>query len=231
MKKVKDFLKDEISGWKKWELIWLSISCVTIIGVSLNWGDSPMGIISAVSGVLYVLLAGKGKLSAYFFGLINSVLYAIISYKATLYGETMLNALYYVPMQFVGFYIWHKNMDEDTKEVKKERMTWKGRLGLTGCIAAATFGYGLVLEILGDSMPYIDAFTTMASVIAMIISVKRYAEQWWIWLMVNSVSVYMWWKAFSMGNDSIATLLMWVVYLISGILILVKWENETEKSK
>lgn len=31
----------------------------------------------------------------------------------------MLNSLYYVPMQFVGFYVWNKHMDKETKEVEK----------------------------------------------------------------------------------------------------------------
>ena len=57
-----------------------------------------MGIISATTGVACVVCTGKGKLSAYIFGVVNCVLYAIISYQAKLYGETMLNALYYVPM-------------------------------------------------------------------------------------------------------------------------------------
>ena len=41
----------------------------------------------------------------------------------------MLNALYYVPMQFVGFYIWSKNMNEETHEVKKKHMSYKARIG------------------------------------------------------------------------------------------------------
>ena len=78
-----------------------------------------MGIISSTTGVACVVCTGKRKLSAYLFGIVNSILYAIIAYKATLYGETMLNSLYYVPMQFVGFYVWNKHMDKETKEVEK----------------------------------------------------------------------------------------------------------------
>ena len=40
-----------------------------------------------------MVCTGKGKLSAYVFGAINTLLYAIISYKAKFYGEVMLNAL------------------------------------------------------------------------------------------------------------------------------------------
>ena len=139
-----------------------------------------MGIISSTTGVACVVCTGKGKLSAYVFGIVNSILYAIIAYKATLYGETMLNSLYYVPMQFVGFYVWNKHMDKETKEVEKKHMNWNHRFILVVSISTCTYLYGLLLKQLGDAMPFIDSFTTVSSVIAMIVSVKMFAEQWWI---------------------------------------------------
>ena len=115
----KKFIKNEIEGWKKLEVTWLLIACAVIVGLSIYWDDTVMGIISSTTGVVCVVCTGKGKLSAYIFGLVNTVLYAVISYKAALYGETMLNALYYVPMQFVGFYVWSRHMNDETHEVRK----------------------------------------------------------------------------------------------------------------
>lgn len=220
------FIKNEISGWKRWEVWWLLGSCLVIAALSLYWKDSLMGIVSATTGIAYVVCAGKGKLSAYVFGVVNCVLYAIISYKAALYGETMLNAIYYLPMQFVGFYAWSKNMSDDTGEVLKLKMTWSQRTATYMAIMAGTLAYGFMLKVLGDAMPMIDSFTTVTSVVAMIISVKRYAEQWILWIVVDAVSVYMWWCDFRSGSDNMATLLMWIVYLMSGVVMLVKWEKE-----
>lgn len=90
---LKEFVRNEIEGWKKLEVAWLLIACAVIVGLSIYWDDTVMGIISSTTGVICVVCTGKGKLSAYIFGLVNTVLYAIISYKAALYGETMLNAL------------------------------------------------------------------------------------------------------------------------------------------
>jgi len=223
---MKNFIKSELSGWRVLEVIWLAAACFIITGLSLYWGDSIMGIISAVTGVACVVCTGKGKLSAYVFGLVNCVLYAIISYRSHLYGETMLNALYYVPMQFVGFYVWSKNMNEQSHEVIKKRMKITGIILLAVCIAAATAAYGFLLRWMGDAMPFVDAFTTVASVAAMIVSVRMYAEQWWIWIVVDVFSVYMWWCDFSRGNDNMATLLMWSVYLINAVIMVIKWEKE-----
>ena len=86
--KMQKFIKNELSGWKKFEVIWLLLACAVILGLSIYWKDSVMGILSSTTGVVCVVCTGKGKLSAYLFGLVNSVLYALIAFKATLYGET-----------------------------------------------------------------------------------------------------------------------------------------------
>ena len=229
MTHLKRFLKNELSAWKLWEVIWLLFATGVIIGLSVYWKDTVMGVISCATGVICVILTGKGKLSAYIFGLVNSILYAIIAYKAAYYGETMLNALYYVPMQFVGFFVWSKNMDAATNEVKKRHMKNSGRLLLVALIILATVLYGFLLKHLKDAMPFIDSFTTVSSVIAMIISVKMFSEQWWVWVAINIATIYMWWINFSSGQENVATLLMWCVYLINSVVMLIRWETEIRK--
>lgn len=226
---MKKIIKSELSGWKKWEVSWLVAATLIIASLSVYWGDNLMGIISAMTGVICVVCTGKGKLSAYIFGLVNSILYALIAYKARLYGETMLNMLYYVPMQFIGFYVWSRHINTDTKEVEKRHMRLSGRCLLTISIMISTVLYGFVLRYLGDAMPFVDSFTTVSSVIAMIISVKMFAEQWWIWVAVDIFSVYMWWCNFTSGSDNMATLLMWIVYLGNALIMLVKWEKEAHR--
>lgn len=228
---MKELITNEFKGWKTWEVLWLIIACGVITGLSIYWGDNLMGIISATTGVACVVCTGKGKLSAYLFGVINCVLYAIISYKATLYGETMLNALYYVPMQFYGFYVWHKNMNSTTYEVKKRHMSNKSRIIILFLIIISTILYGLILKNMGDAMPFMDSFTTISSIFAMIISIKMFSEQWWLWIFVDVFTVIMWTRAFIGGNESIATLLMWIIYLGNAIIMCYKWEKEVISNK
>ena len=223
---MKKFIKEELSGWRKLEVTWLLVACAVIVGLSVYWQDTLMGIVSSTTGVACVVCTGKGKLSAYIFGLVNSILYAIIAFQATLYGETMLNALYYVPMQFVGFYVWSKNMNSETHEVEKRHMKNRGRVLMVLGIAVATLAYGFLLKYLGDAMPFVDSFTTVSSVVAMIVSVRMFAEQWWIWIAVDVFTVYMWACNFAAGNDNMATLLMWIVYLGNAIIMCIRWEKE-----
>lgn len=220
---MKKFLKNELSNWNIFEALWLLIASRTIVGLSVYWGDTWYGILSAFCGVVCVILTGKGKLSTYMFGVVNCILYGYISYTQQLYGETMLNILYYLPMQFYGFFVWNKYIGEDNGEVKRIYMSNLNRFKQLGIICIGTYIYGLILKYMNDPVPFIDAFTTVASVIAMWLSCRRYAEQWFIWISINIVSVYMWWTRYEVGGDNIATLLMWIVFLINSIYGCVKW--------
>lgn len=226
MDKVKTFIKNEITGWNTFEVSWLAFACAVIIGLSLYWGDNLMGIISATTGVACVVCTAKGKLSAYIFGVINTVLYALIAYNAKYFGDFQLNMFYYLPCQFWGLYVWNKNMNPETQEVNKRRMTNKSRLFLTLGIAIGVLVYGRFLKALGGNLPYVDALSTVASIVAMIVSIKMYMEQWIIWICVDVVTVIMWGYAFANGNDSISTLVMWIVYLLNAVFAYFKWRKE-----
>ena len=222
-------MKEELKGWKLWEVLWLITACGIILGLSIYWKDTPMGIISATTGVACVVCTGKGKLSAYPLGAVNVLLYAIISWKAKYYGEVMLNLLYYFPMEFYGLYVWKKHMNAQTHEVEKRFMPWNKRILMTAAVVVGTIGYGFVLKILKGNLPFVDALSTVVSVVAMIISIGMYVEQWILWIVVDIVTVFMWYKAFSAGNDSIATLLMWIVYLGNAIIMYFKWAKEAKQ--
>lgn len=119
-------------------------------------------------------------------------------------------------------------MNAETHEVEKKEMKFKGKLILGASVLGATIGYGYLLKLMGGALPYIDALSTVVSVVAMIVSIKMYAEQWILWIVVDIVTVIMWAIAFAQGNDSIATLLMWIVYLVNAVVMYVKWVKEAK---
>ena len=75
------FVRGELSGWRAGEVVWLAFCQSAIVALSLYWRDSVLGIVAAVTGMLYTVLAGKGKVSCYLFGLVNAPLYAWLSWR------------------------------------------------------------------------------------------------------------------------------------------------------
>lgn len=226
---IKEFIKRELNGWTRIEKVWLIFSSMTVLALSVYWKNNTIGTISAICGILYVILSGKGKLSSYIFGIVNILGYSYISFTTKYYGEVMLNLIYFLPSCFIGWHSWRKHSNCDNGEVIKKRLSPKLSIAVYSVTAVLIAVYGFILKKLGGTLPFIDSTSTVISVIAQILCIKRYAEQWILWTFVNSVTVVMWCYTFFDSGESIATLLMWLIYLITGIYMYIKWYKESKK--
>lgn len=50
-------------------------------------------------------------------GILNILGYLVIAFMNKYYGEIMLNPFYYLLSQFIGYYLWNKNMNTETEDV------------------------------------------------------------------------------------------------------------------
>ena len=226
MSGLKKFLKSEFTGWKPFDVIWLVLATAVILGLSIYWKDTWISLGAAVTGVICVILTGKGKRSSFIFGVVNTVLYAIVAMEAKYYGEVMLNLIYYLPLNFVGFVAWKKHMSDESGEVIKERLNLKQSAVIYAITAIAIVIYGYILKRLGGNLPYIDSMSTVISVVAQILCLKRLMEQWVLWIVVDVVTVIMWAINFINGGESIATLAMWSIYLVNAFIMFFHWYRE-----
>ena len=245
MQKFKDLLQEELRGWKPFDIIWLVTVCAIITTVTLLTSNTEAfglshptlsagavkacvvcSIIAAIIGVINVVLGGKGKLSNYFFGVVSACLMIYINLTVKNFGIMMVS-VYNLVMQFVGFRAWSKNMNKATHEVKKIHMKKNLRLVYFGIIAAATVILGFIMRSIGDAHPFIDAFITASQVIAMILMVSMFAEQWWLWIVINISSIYLF---LTSREVTLALALMYMVYFVNSIIMCIKWEREAREN-
>ena len=222
-------MKNKVLSLYDWFLIVGVIASNIIYSVMTGTLD-VLGSVAGITGVLCVVLVAKGSIWNYLFGLVNVSLYAWISYKTDLYGDAGLNAFYYVPMQFVGWWQWRKrgaavSSDEARKlsgeedvRVKARRMSWSQRLYLAlGCIACIV-AVGLLLRHLGDPQPFKDSTTTVLSIVAQALMAMAFMEQWCLWIITNIVSVVMWTICVIRGEAHAGVMvIMWVFYLLNSL--------------
>ena len=217
-------IKKHFDDWDLYEKIWLFLFTIIIISLSFYWKDSFIGILASLSGIWCVVLIAKGKIINYYFGIINVIAYAYIAYNQQYYGEVMLNMIYFFPMQFVGIYLWKKRRISNNKNaIKIVYMTNKQRVLWLVVTVVATILYGFVLKHLGGNLPFIDSSSTVMSVIAMILMVFVFVEQWVLWILVDIVSIIMWITVMMNGGNDIAVLVMWTAFLVNAIYGLYNW--------
>lgn len=229
-------MNNKVLSLYDWFLI-IGVIASNIIYTVLSGNVDVIGSVAGIAGVLCVVLVAKGSIWNYLFGLVNVSMYAYISYKASLYGDAGLNALYYVPMQFIGWWQWRKRgaavseAEAGSKgvQVNARRFTWKQRAVLfVGCSAAVVAG-ACALEYFGDPQPLKDSTTTVLSIVAQALMALAYMEQWILWIITNIVSVVMWCVCVARGEAHAAVMvIMWVFYLLNSINGLRVWLKLSE---
>lgn len=212
-------LKEEfLSGWKPFEVAWVVIFLAAQIIAYVLMPDSPLGMISGIAGILCVVFVSKGKISNYFFGLIFAYTYFYVSWGSNFLGE-MNTALYvYIPSQFIGYFMWKQNMQNDngSESVIAKALTPKGWAILLVSVAIGTLCFVQALKAAGGSSTTLDGLTTIITVAAQLLMILRYREQWLLWIVLNVLSIWLW-------NGQPAMYLMYSAYLLNSLYGYYNW--------
>ena len=207
----------------EWGMI-LSVTLFTIYFAIINQEDSLtyllIDAISAISGIFCVVLCAKGKRSQYIWGLFNIFGYIVVSWVHKYYGEVMLNAIYYLPLQFVGYYLWSKNISSEGEKVKGKKLSIRQSMILLIITGLGIIIYQFLLNHLGGTHPLLDSASTVISVIANLLMVLRYREQWLLWIVIDVITVIMWYNV----KDYIMVT-MWCVYLVNAFYGYYNWSK------
>ncbi|UJF34633.1 nicotinamide riboside transporter PnuC [Paenibacillus hexagrammi] len=212
-------------GWTFFEMAWLVLFTLVAVGFTVSSHDTFLGFTVFITGVLCVVLAAKGNLMSYVFGMYNTVGYAYLAYVNGLFGEVMLNLLFFVPMNVVGYYMW-KNNRHDGK-LSMRRMELKGVLLVAGICAIGSLLLGIGLSFVpGQNSPYIDATTTVLSIVATWLMVKRFKEQWLVYIVLNLFTVLLWVIRTLEGSaEGLLMIVMWSAYLVNAVYGYYNWSK------
>ena len=229
---LRSCLYRELIAGKTWfDHCFLAVGLLLQIVVYILHPAGALHIISGLAGVFSVVLTSQGKISMYVFGFTQVVTYIIISYEARLYAETAINVFYFVSMVY-GVFAWRRHYVSDDEDGGNALLTH--RLSALWCVmilVAAVAGSVLAALCLSrftdDSQPWLDAFTTVPSIIAQLLMIARYREQWYLWMAVDVLSVWMWSVA---DNWSMAALYtFWCLNCIYGYVNWGKHDENTAK--
>lgn len=170
-------------------------------------------------GIGYLLLAMRESSLCWYCAFFSTALYVWIFGDVSLYMESALN-VYYMAMAIYGWLQWQRG-GADKSGVKIIRWTSKQHiLGVVIILAASvTSGY-LLSSNTAAKLPYLDSFTTWASVFTTIMVAQKVLENWLYWIVINSVSIYLY---IDRGLDQTAA--MFFLYLVLASIGFLTWKK------
>ena len=231
--------------FNKWfnTFILVGMAVVTVVVTAVKFKDADSGramlVISAfgsLMGVLSTVCAANGRILTFLFGLIDVTIYGVMCLIGTRYGNAALHLLYFLPMQFVGYFQWRKRGAEEEKKVQARRLDGKqwllyGSIFLVGLIVSyfilaafdKTEAAGVVKWLV-----VMDAFSMMCNILGQYLLSTAYMEQWYFWLGVNVSTIVMW--VLTLRQDPSSTyasiyVVKYSFYLLNALNGLRIWYN------
>jgi nicotinamide mononucleotide transporter len=150
----------------------------------MNW----LEIIAVIFGLLCVTLVVRQSIWCWPTGLVQVSLYIVIFYQVKLYSDVILH-IFYVAMNIYGWVHWLHG-GKDRGELPVTWLTDRGRAAWIGVTGAGTLLWGYAMASWTDAaLPFGDAFTTVASLVAQWLMARKRIENWLFWIAVDIAAV------------------------------------------
>jgi len=197
----------------------------------------------SLMGVLSTVCSANGKIWTFFFGLLDVSIYAVMCFIGAKYGNAALHALYFFPMQFVGFFQWKKRGAEGKAQVKARRFEPKQWFIAAAAFLSLSFIVYCILarfdKSAADSFIKIavlsDAVATVCNLIGQLLLSMAYMEQWFFWIGVNVFTIIMWTvtlgKSEADSSYAIIYIIKYSFYLLNSLNGLRIWLNLSRKEQ
>lgn len=195
------------------------ISLVLLAGAWFHF--LPLGmteVLGFITGALCVWLTVKQNIWNWPIGIANSAFFVVLFWNAKLFADMGLQFVY-IALGFYGWYWWlHGGKNKGTLHVSSVTKNHVIVLGLITVVA--TYGMTLFLRSVHDSAPFLDALTTLLSLVAQYMLTKKLLQNWYVWITADVIYIGLY--AF---RELYLTSALYAIFMIMCIAGLKQWSK------
>ena len=183
----------------------------------------------AVIGLVYLWLEYRASVWLWAAGIVMPAIYILIYAKSGFYADMGIN-IYYLLAGIYGWAVWLRR-GENGEELPISHTPRRLIAPLT-LLGIACWGVILfiLLRYTDSTVAFGDSFTTAASIVALYMLARKYAEQWIVWIVIDVVCCWLY-----ISKGLYPTAILYGLYSLLAIFGYRKWlklmnknnENET----
>jgi nicotinamide mononucleotide transporter len=173
----------------------------------------------------YLLLAVRESTWCWVCAFASTAIYTVLFWDVNLLMDSALN-VYYMGMAVFGWYQWTCGRASSTGDgtatgIAIQRLSQKQHILIIAVVGLMSLASGYLLgEYSEAAWPYVDSFTTWASVITTYLVAKKYLENWLYWIVIDSVSIPLY-----IERGLTLTALLFAAYVVIAIAGYVSWKG------
>jgi nicotinamide mononucleotide transporter len=177
-----------------------------------------------ITGAICVLLVVNQNIWNFPLGIANNIFFIVLFLTSRLYGDMALQIIYIV-LGLLGWWQWIYGGKNNTElSVNHASIRELAILFIVG--AAATVGlYEYFLRI-KDAAPFLDALTTVVSLIAQFLLNGKRIENWYLWIVADVIYIGLY-----IQKDLYLTAILYAVFIGMCIAGLVSWRRAELEDK
>jgi nicotinamide mononucleotide transporter len=180
---------------------------------------SPWEMAAVLLAIGYLLLAVRENIWCWYCAFASTAIYTVLFWDVSLLMESALN-VYYMGMAVFGWYQWTRG-NASGEGVSIQSLSRNQHLIIIVAIGNLSLISGYLLSQYSDAAwPYVDSFTTWASVITTWLVAKKYLENWLYWIVIDTVSIPLY-----LDRGLPLTALLFAGYVIIAITGYISWKN------
>jgi nicotinamide mononucleotide transporter len=176
-------------------------------------------IIANLFNAASIWLAGRNSIHTWWTGICGCALFAWIFYDARLYADVTLQG-FFIASCCVGLWRWRRGAHTQA-EAPIRSLSSRKRV-LYGIITTGlSLGYAWVLQhYTNAALPYIDSLVLGFSVLGQGLLVARVIENWWCWILVNTLAVPLY-----ALRELYVTAALYACFWVNGWIALRHWQG------
>jgi nicotinamide mononucleotide transporter len=175
--------------------------------------------LAVVLAIAYLALAVRENSLCWGCAFVSTAIYVWIFGDVSLYMESALN-IFYMAMTLYGWYQWqYGGSGHEGVAICRWTAAQHGQAMALVLVASLISGYFLA-QSTDARLPYIDSFTTWASVLTTWMVARKVLENWLYWMLINTLSIFLF-----IDRDLYQTAAMLGVYLILSLIGYRAWRK------
>jgi nicotinamide mononucleotide transporter len=198
--------------------------------IMITWlSENIVEVFGAVTGIAYVILEIRRNILLWPLGILTSAVYIFVFGRNGFYAGMVLQG-YYVAISIYGWYIWRGargpehgeiiTAEKDGSDIKNIDIKTAINSILTGLALWGLLWFSL--DRWTDSpVPLWDGLITSLSVVATWMLTKKILEQWYVWILANSIAVIVY-----LAMGMYPTAVLFAVYTVMAVIGLRAWGRQ-----
>jgi nicotinamide mononucleotide transporter len=148
----------------------------------------PWEIVAVILAIAYLLLATQEHIACWYCAFLSTAIFTVLFFDVQLLMESALN-VYYMAMALYGWQQWrYGGTDRQGVTIRTLSRTQHAAILASILVLSAVSGF-LLREHTNAAWPFLDSFTTWASVVTTVLVAHKVLENWLYWFVIDAISI------------------------------------------